>query len=89
VEEAKVALLCGDENSPVLDSVLAVKGIVTPPQTQQHGSSNIMAVLCEELTERQGNAFVQGEAGHTLHNGRGIALNTARNFCLVPCGVTL
>jgi hypothetical protein len=47
-----------------------------------------MAVLCEELSEQQGNAFVQVEAGHTLHNSRDIALDAARNFCLVPCVVT-
>ena len=63
-EEAKGALMCGDEKAHSLDSGLEVKGLFTPSQAKQNGSGNIMTVWCEESTKRQRNAFVQGEAGH-------------------------
>jgi len=88
VKKAKVALVCRDENPLLLGCVLEVKGIVQAPQTDLHRSSDIMAVLREEWSEGQGNAFIEIEPGHELPNDKLIALDPLLDFRLVSFVVT-
>ncbi len=88
VKKAKVALVCRDENPLLLGCVLEVKGIVQAPQTDLHRSSDIMAVLREEWSEGQGNAFIEIEPGHELPTDKLIALDPLLDFRLVSFVVT-
>jgi hypothetical protein len=88
VEKTKVTLICSDESPPLLSRVLEVKRIVSAPQAELHRSGNIIALLCEEWSERQGNAFIQVETGHALLDDQIIAIDPLLDFRLVPLVVT-
>jgi len=88
VKQAEVTLICRDENPLLLGCVFEVKGIVSAPQAELHGSGNIMALLYEEWSERQGYTFIQVETGHALLDEQIIALDPLLDFCLVPLVVT-